>query len=135
MSKKSKKVLIVEDDPSSLRLMQKLLMRDGYEVAVATKGQEVLDQIKTVAPDCILMDVLLPDMMGVEVAGRLQDEEDTVDIPIVFMTVTIDLEKDKGDLTIKVYDKEYRAFAKPVHSRKLLSVIRKEINRYVNRNK
>lgn len=134
MKNKNKKVLVVDDDPSSLHLVQKLLMRDGYETVPLEKGRDVLEKVKEINPDCILLDVLLPDVMGVEVAGRLQDDPETADIPIVFMTVTIDIDKDKGDQVIKVYEKEYRAFAKPVHPQKLLSVVRKEINKRVNRN-
>ena len=62
-------------------------------------------------------------------------EKDTDDIPIIFMTVTIELDKDKGKESIEIYGRQYRAFAKPLHNRKLLSVIRKEINKRIHGNK
>jgi len=101
----------------------------------ASNGKEGLEKVRKELPDLVLLDVLMPDVLGVEMALRMQDEEDTQDIPVVFMTVTIDIEKDKGNETINVFGRSYRAFAKPLHNRKLQSVIRKEINKRIHGNR
>lgn len=129
-----RRILVVDDDPTMVRLAEKFLMNDGYMVSIGKNGAEALNSVRGEIPDLILLDVLMPDMMGVEVASILQEESETKDIPIIFMTVTINLDKDKGSELIDVHGKKYRAFAKPVHQRKLLNTIRKEINKRVNKN-
>lgn len=85
-------------------------------------------------PDCVLLDVLMPDMDGKELDRLLRQDTLTSGISIVFMTVTIDLKVDKGNETVGVDQFEFRGFAKPLHNRKILSVIRKEINKKVHNN-
>ena len=128
------KILVIDDDPVMVRLIERILRNDGYEVFGALRGKSGLERVQKEIPDLILLDVLMPDIDGKDVARQLQKDPKTKDIPIVFMTVTIKLEDDKGDERIVVDGHNYRAFAKPVHNRKLLSVIRKEINRRVHKN-
>ncbi len=134
MTKKQKYILVVDDDPVMLRMTEKMLHVDGKEVIIATDGVTGIDLAKKHQPDLILLDVLMPGIDGVEVSRRLKSMEETKDIPIIFMTVTIGLEEDKGDEEINVDGTMYRAFAKPLHQRKILSVIRKLINKRENNN-
>jgi len=134
MGKSKKKILVVDDDPVMLRITEKMLQVDGKEVLRAVDGVTGIELAKTDQPDLILLDVLMPGIDGVEVARRLRAMEDTKDIPIIFMTVTIDLEDDKGGEEINVDGEMFRAFAKPLHQRKTLSVIRKLINKRENDN-
>lgn len=134
MPGKIKTVLVVDDDPTMVRLASKLLLNDGYKVLQALNGSQALALAEEHLPDCVLLDVLMPDIDGREVARRLRQDPRTAKIPIVFMTVTIDLKVDKGDQSISVDTFEFRGFAKPVHNRKILSVIRKEINKSIHGN-
>ena len=129
MKKLPKKILIVDDDAGMIRVLQKWLKVAGYATAEALDGYAALDKIKSEAPDLILLDVLLPDLNGTDVAKQILQDPATKDIPIIFMTVCIDLEKDKGEEKIGVNGKLFPAFAKPLHNPKLLSIIRKSINK------
>ncbi len=80
------KVLIVDDDLDTLRLVGLLLERQGYLIAAADNGKQALIKAKSEEPDIILLDVMMPDMDGLEVARLLRDEEETRDIPIIFFT-------------------------------------------------
>jgi len=86
-------------------------------------------------PTLILLDLMLPDVGGVEVARSLRSDPRTEQIPVIFMTVTLGVEVDKGDETMEVDGWLYRVFAKPLHRPKLLSEIRKSINRRLHHNK
>ena len=97
--------------------------------------EECLKMAKTDKPDAILMDVIFPDGDGREFVKKLKQDPVTKDIPIVFATNTIDVKDDKGNLIITIGEESYRAFAKPLHYPKLLSTVRKEINRSKNQNK
>lgn len=134
MTGKAKTVLVVDDDPTMVRLATKILVNDGYQVLQAFNGLQGLTLAAEHHPDCILLDVLMPDIDGKEVARRLRLDSSTARIPIVFMTVTIDLKVDKGHETVEVDRFEFRGFAKPIHNRKILSVIRKEINKTLHGN-
>jgi CheY-like chemotaxis protein len=134
MPKPRLKILVVDDDPVMVRLAARLLKNDGYDVFTAFSGEEGLAEAKAVKPDLILLDILMPDLDGKEVARRLRRDSETKDIPIVFMTVTIDLEVDKGNQTVGVDSYNFRGVAKPLHNRKILSVIRKEINKRIHGN-
>jgi CheY-like chemotaxis protein len=75
------------------------------------------------------MDIIFPDGDGREFVRKLKQDPKTAKIPVVFATNTINVKDDQGDLTIEIEGTFYRAFAKPLHYPKLLSAIRKEINR------
>jgi len=132
--KSRKSILVVDDDPIMIRLATRMLKNDGYDVIIAYGGNEAIQKALSQLPDLILLDVLMPNMDGTQVVQRLHRHESTANIPIVFMTVTIALEEDKGDETIKIDGREYRGFAKPLHQRKVLSVIRKLINKQIHGN-
>jgi CheY-like chemotaxis protein len=135
MTEKSfKKILVIDDDPNTVRLVQKWCANAGYEVLRALNGEEGLAQAKADQPALILLDLMLPDIGGVEVSRRLKAGPLTKDIPVIFITVTLGVEVDKGDETLEVDGIKYRIFAKPLHVPKLLAEIRKSINRKVHGN-
>ena len=80
------RVLLVEDDAFSLKLMRDVLMARGYRIAEATNGRDGLELAVSVAPDLIVMDVGLPGMDGVEVTRRLKSDEATARIPVLAVT-------------------------------------------------
>ena len=69
------RVLIVDDDPTILRLLEFQLNRAGYQVAIAYKGNVVLDRVRVFNPDAILLDLNLPDLSGSELLGRIRASE------------------------------------------------------------
>src|SRR5512135_551359 len=110
--KSSKKILVIDDDPNTVRLIQKWCANAGYEVSGALNGSAGLEQARLLSPALILLDLMLPDFGGLEVARRMKLDAGLRDIPIIFITVTMGVEVDKGDETILVDGIKYRIFAK-----------------------
>jgi len=83
-------VLLVDDDPQSLRLLSEALAGQPFALAVALDGEMALRQIRREEPDLVLLDAMMPGMDGFEVCRRLQADPATRDIPIIFMTSLAD---------------------------------------------
>ncbi len=80
------KILIVDDQPVNVQLLRRKLEREGLGVETASSGQEALDLVAREQPVLILIDVMMPDMDGIEVCRRLQASEATRAIPVIFVT-------------------------------------------------
>lgn len=79
-------VLVVDDEPVNVQLLQRKLQWDGLEVLTAGDGQACLDIAKEKLPDLILLDVMMPGMGGFEVCQKLREDESTKSIPVIFVT-------------------------------------------------
>jgi len=79
-------ILVVDDQPINVQLLKRKLEREGIRVTAAYNGLEALDLTRKVMPDLILLDVMMPDMDGIEVCQRLQADETTRGIPVIFVT-------------------------------------------------
>ncbi|HUN10146.1 MAG TPA: response regulator [Aggregatilineales bacterium] len=82
----SNKILIVDDDIDSLKLIGLMLQRQGYEVIAASAGNQALAKATSENPSLIILDVMMPDMDGYEVCRRLRANPDTKAIPIIMFT-------------------------------------------------
>lgn len=80
------KVLVVDDQPVNVQLLKRALEREGIAVTTAYNGQEALDLVDHDAPDLILLDVMMPEMDGIEVCQRLQAHNSHKNIPVIFIT-------------------------------------------------
>lgn len=80
------KILVVDDEKDVVELLKFLLEKDGYNVATAFNGREALEAAGQVAPDLILLDVMMPEMDGYTVQTRLLDNPATRSIPIIILT-------------------------------------------------
>lgn len=132
MAKKEKTILVVDDSPVMQRLTEKKLINNSFTVFQAYDGAECLKIAKEKRPMIILMDVILPDSNGKDIVRKLRNDPDTAEIPVVFTTNTLALESDDGYQAFEVDGEQFRAFAKPLHYRKLMSTIHKEINRSIH---
>ena len=81
------RLLVVEDDPSAVRLLRAYLEPDGYDIDVAVDGERALAAAAASRPSAILLDVLLPGMDGWDVLRRLKADPDLREIPVVIVTV------------------------------------------------
>lgn len=79
-------ILIVDDTPNNLRLLSSMLTKQGYEVRSAISGSVALMAIRTVPLDLILLDINMPKMNGYEVCQQLKADEQTRDIPVIFLS-------------------------------------------------
>ena len=84
------KILVVDDVQSNVLLLKALLGREGFNIIYAMNGTEALEKVKSESPDLVLLDVMMPDMDGFEVAGRLKVEPSQAEIPIIFLTALND---------------------------------------------
>lgn len=82
----AEKILIVDDDLDSLKLIGLMLQRHGYEVVAANSGTQALSKATNDHPNLIILDVMMPDMDGYEVCRRLRANTDTRPIPIIMFT-------------------------------------------------
>lgn len=79
-------ILLVEDDPTDLKLLSAVLEASGHSVLEQISAEQAVDAIKARRPDLILLDLKLPGMDGLAFARRLKQDRDTQDIPIVAIT-------------------------------------------------
>jgi len=84
-----KKILVVDDDPVLVEMLQSGLHRSGYEVVIARQGKEAIKKVCEEKPNLVVLDVMLPDMDGTEVATILRENQETQNIPIIYITVLI----------------------------------------------
>ncbi len=80
------RILVVDDQPINVQLLKRKLEREGMQVIAAYSGQEALDLVAREKPELILLDVMMPEMDGIEVCQRLQANDDTRSIPVIFVT-------------------------------------------------
>lgn len=81
-----KRILIVEDEESLLKLESILLTSRGYDVKGVTDGQAALDAVANSKPDLVLLDIMLPVIDGFEVCRRIKSSEATRHIPVIMLT-------------------------------------------------
>ena len=111
------KILLVEDDENSYDMLMDRLEHRGYEVSLATTGEEALDTVEREAFSLILMDIRLPGFDGYEATQRIRERSgDGAAVPIIALTAHA-LEEDRGKALSAGCD-DYHA--KPVHFSKLL---------------
>jgi pilus assembly protein CpaE len=93
----AEKILIVDDDVDSLKLIGLMLQRHGYEVSAANTGAQALSKAESEIPSLVILDVMMPDMNGLEVCRRLRANAKTNEIPIIMFTAkTLIDDKVKG---------------------------------------
>lgn len=107
------KILIVDDVMSNVLLLKVLLTNEKFAIATASNGRQALEQVEKENPDLVLLDVMMPDMSGFEVAQHLKSNPNTADIPIIFLTAlnsTADIVKgfqvSANDFISKPFNKE-----------------------------
>ena len=91
-----KRILVVDDTPHNIKLLEAVLLPRGYEVIPATSGPEALSKVVSEPPDLILCDVIMPGMDGYEVCRRLRDDPATRLLPVVMITASGEQEKIKA---------------------------------------
>ena len=100
----SPKILVVDDQPVNVQLLKRKLEREGIQVIAAYTGSEALEVVIKDKPDLILLDVMMPDMDGMEVCQRLQELEETRSIPVIFITARSSKESKLEGLAVGAVD-------------------------------
>ncbi len=123
---KKKKILIVDDEVSFTDLLKLNLEETGrYEVKAENDGARGFEAVKVFKPDLVLIDIVMPDVTGPDVAKQIQRDETTSKIPIVFLTAMVT--KDESTSKEKTIG-GHHFIAKPVSPEAIL----REIEQYLN---
>ncbi len=112
-------ILVVDDVPQNVRLLEAVLTSNGYSVASAASGAEALEKVRAELPDLVLLDIQLPGMNGYEVCRRLREDSATRFLPVVMIT--------SSDTEVRVNALEAGAddfVAKPFNQQELLVRVR-----------
>jgi adenylate cyclase len=90
------KILVVDDVPENVRLLEAVLVPRGYEVVTAHDGDAALDLVEAEEPDLILLDVMMPGLDGYAVCTRLRANDDTAMLPVIMVTSSVGQEKTRA---------------------------------------
>lgn len=119
------KILIVDDDVETLRLVGLMLQRQGYEIAAASNGTQAIAMAQSELPDLIVLDIMMPDMDGYQVTKQLRGMSETSSTPILMFTA-----KSQVDDKVAGYDAGVDDYlTKPVHPAELVAHIKALLSR------
>ncbi len=99
-----KKILVIDDLPENVFLLQDRLENEGYEVITAYEGKSGINKAISEQPDLILLDIMMPEITGLDVCKKLVKNEDTSHIPIILVTAKIEAEDTKEGLEAGAFD-------------------------------
>lgn len=121
----SKKILLIEDDKDILNLVKHYLEKEGYRTFEATDGVKGLDVLKKDKTDLVVLDVMLPELNGIDVLKRIKGDAKTANIPVIMLTA-------KGEETDKIVGLELGAddyITKPFSPKELVARIKALLRR------
>ncbi len=119
-------VLIVEDEPDIAELMRFHAEREGYKAHVVQSGRIALDTVKRQRPDIILLDLMLPDLNGLEVCRRLKWDKSTRDIPVLIVSAKGDESDIVTGLELGADDYVTKPFSPKVLMARMKNIIRRQ---------
>ncbi|MCI0658222.1 MAG: response regulator, partial [Acidobacteria bacterium] len=113
-------ILVVDDDPRNIRLMESILKTSGYAVITAEDGEQALEAVARHRPDAVLLDVMMPGVSGFEVCKKLRSQYETRLLPIIMVTALNALEEKVQALETGADD----FLSKPVNRMEMLAKLR-----------
>ena len=111
-----RKILIVDDNIDSITILRSILEQNGFSVQAALSGKEALKSLEGDVPDVVLLDVMMPEMSGLEVLQTIRDNNATTTLPVIMVTAKI---QDDDVLAGYQYGADYY-ITKPCTSKQLL---------------
>ena len=129
MEAKGKKILIADDEPDILEIIQYNLIKEGYEVLTAKDGDEALTKAKSARPDLIILDIMMPKKSGIEVCEILRAQPAFKDTLIIFLTALNDESNHIKGLEMGADD----YVSKPVSPKVLISRVNALFRRTINK--
>jgi two-component system sensor histidine kinase/response regulator len=110
-------VLVVDDEPKNIQVVGSILLKHGHEIIAAQSAQEALLKLQSIQPDIILLDVMMPEMCGIELCKILKKSPKTHDIPVIFISAATD----KNIITQGLNHGGVDYITKPFHGPELVS--------------
>lgn len=123
-------ILVVDDLPANLRLLESLLSEDGHRVSVAIDGEEALAAVERERPDLVLLDIVMPKIDGYEVCRRLKTDPSTRLIPVVLVTGLTETDSRIRGLQVGADDFMSKPFIVPEMRARVASLLR--LKRYTD---
>lgn len=119
------RILIVDDTPANIDVLDQMLEAEGHQISVAASGEAALDLAPKIAPDLILLDIMMPGIDGFETCRRLTADPATKDIPVLFITAKSDAEDVVKGFSLGAVD----YIAKPFREQEVLTRVRFHLQR------
>jgi CheY-like chemotaxis protein len=113
------KILIVDDDPKALLLMEAILKPHGYDVVLVNHSRQAIQTARKEKPDLILLDIMMPVLDGYTILNKIKKEETIKNIPVVMVTV---LEQDGNKVFASICGAS-AYITKPINSKRLIETI------------
>ena len=130
MEKLKSRILIVDDDPHAIEILTRMLGREGYDCISAASGAAALETLRGKPADVILLDVMMPEMDGLQVCEHLRRDDNLRQIPVILLTAKDDMETRARGMALGV--SEY--LTKPINKRELFTRIAAQLHsRELNR--
>jgi len=107
------RVLIVDDEPGNIKILSNVLMGD-YVMSVATSGKQALDIARVQTPDIVLLDMIMPEMDGIEVCQALKSDAATAEVPVIFVTSMSDAANEERGLEAGAVDYITKPISPPI---------------------
>ena len=95
-----KKILVVDDEVGFTDTLKEIFVTRGYAVATAHDGEEALEKVRGDVPDLVILDIMMPKMDGLKVAGTLRSDSVLKDIPVVMLTARTEIQDTKQGLDL-----------------------------------
>src|SRR5215472_5728621 len=133
-NEEKKLLLLVDDNASHLHVVRSIL-KDDYKIRIATTGAQALDLARVEPlPDLILLDVMMPDMNGYQVCEGLKATQETRDIPVIFLTLKMEVADEARGFEVGAVDYIHKPFSPPiVKARVRTQLLLREANRTLAR--
>ncbi|HHQ69820.1 MAG TPA: response regulator [Halothiobacillaceae bacterium] len=112
-------IAVIDDSPTEVYVLQSMLERNGHTVSVANSGEEGIELVRSVKPDAVLMDVVMPGMNGFQATRTLNKDPETRNIPVIIVTT-------KDQQTDKIWGMRQGAreyLVKPVKDKELIAIL------------
>ena len=120
-----KNILVVDDNQTIVAIVRETLKSEGYTVCCVYSGQEALEHLEKQTPDLIILDVMMPQMSGMEVLNKIKASSKTSSIPVIMLTVN-----DKHEDVLEAYKAGAEYYiTKPFRPRELILNIQRVLRR------
>ncbi len=124
-------ILIVDDEEANLQLIGKILQNLDVDITLASSGKEALQLLKSLVPDLIILDIIMPSMSGFDVCRKIKSRKPTSEVPIIFLSAKVDSED-----IIKGFDIGARDYiTKPFIKEELVARVEAQLNIITNEKK
>jgi DNA-binding response OmpR family regulator len=124
------RILVVDDEPDLLMLLEEHLSQEGFQVLTASAGMQAISKARAERPDLILLDVMMPGVSGFDVCNILQDFPETAEIPIIFLTAITETKRKVMGLNLGADDYITKPFDLRELTARVLAAMRHRVVRH-----